>query len=98
VQQPLNIPLYKPLKSTSSPHSALPFLPFSLTFNPHCDSLQIYTAFMNAMSSARGPKRWARAEDWERVKPILKELYKEEGRPLKEVMHTMETEHQFFAT
>lgn len=53
---------------------------------------------MNAMSSVRGPKRWARAEDWERVKPILKELYKEEGRPLKEVMHIMETEHQFFAT
>lgn len=32
------------------------------------------------------------------MKPILKELYKEEGRPLKEVMHILETEHQFYAT
>ena len=43
-------------------------------------------------------KQWAKPEDWERVKPIIKELYKDELKPLKEVMAVLEKEHHFFAT
>lgn len=50
------------------------------------------------MSTARPAKRWAKPEDWERVKPFIKELYKDEMQPLKEVMSVMEKKYDFHAT
>ncbi|OIW23814.1 hypothetical protein CONLIGDRAFT_110518 [Coniochaeta ligniaria NRRL 30616] len=50
------------------------------------------------MATPPARKQWAKPEDWERVKPLIKELYKDELKPLKDVVATMETEHHFFAT
>ncbi|KAG8161107.1 hypothetical protein KVR01_009371 [Diaporthe batatas] len=44
-------------------------------------------------------KRGHYASDvWERHKPTIQKLYIEEGKPLREVIRTMETEHKFPAT
>lgn len=44
-------------------------------------------------------KRGHYASDvWERHKPVIQKLYIEEGKPLREVIRTMETEHKFPAT
>ncbi|KAB5549493.1 Clr5 domain-containing protein [Coniochaeta sp. 2T2.1] len=43
-------------------------------------------------------KQWATAEDWERLKPLIKKLYKDELKPLKEVIAILEKEHNFHAT
>lgn len=44
-------------------------------------------------------KRGHYASDvWEKHKPIIQKLYIEEGKPLREVIRTMETEHKFPAT
>ena len=43
-------------------------------------------------------KKWASDEDWVAYKDIIVQLYLEENRFLKDVMHIMETEHHFFAT
>lgn len=50
------------------------------------------------MATPSVAKVWAKAEDWERVKPLIKCMYKDESRTLKEVMAIMEKEHHFFAT
>ncbi|KAG6356221.1 hypothetical protein INS49_015608 [Diaporthe citri] len=43
-------------------------------------------------------RRWAESGDWDSVRSLITMMYKVEGRPLKEVMRIMETEHQFLAT
>lgn len=43
-------------------------------------------------------RRWAESGDWDSVRSLITKMYKVEGRPLKEVMRIMETEHQFLAT
>ncbi|KAK2603091.1 hypothetical protein N8I77_009574 [Diaporthe amygdali] len=44
-------------------------------------------------------KRGHYASDvWEKHKPVIQKLYIEEGKPLREVIRTMETEHKFPAT
>jgi hypothetical protein len=50
------------------------------------------------MATPRVRKQWAKPQDWERVKPLIKQLYKDELKPLKDVMAIMEHEHHFFAT
>jgi hypothetical protein len=50
------------------------------------------------MSSQFPRRRWAEAGDWDAVRPLITRMYKLEGKPLKEVMRIMETEHQFLAT
>lgn len=50
------------------------------------------------MASPPTRKQWAKVEDWERVRPFIKELYKDELKPLKEVIAVLERDHHFFAT
>jgi len=49
------------------------------------------------MSNTYSPKKWADLDDWERVKPVISRLYKDEGKTLKQVMIEMEKEHRFKA-
>lgn len=62
-------------------------LPLSLSF------------YMSIVMSIQFPRRrWAESGDWDPFRSLITKMYKVEGRPLKEVMRIMETEHQFLAT
>lgn len=50
------------------------------------------------MASAQQGRHWATAEDWVAARPIITKLYKDDMKPLKEVMATMKKEHSFYAT
>lgn len=67
-----------------------------LTLGSHKRYSVILCLFEMATPPTR--KQWAKPEDWERVKPLIRELYKDELKPLKEVIAIMEKEHHFFAT
>ncbi|KAH8600223.1 hypothetical protein B0O99DRAFT_590601 [Bisporella sp. PMI_857] len=43
--------------------------------------------------ASMAPNKWASPMDWERVKPIIRELYVDEGKTLKEVMGIMERDY-----
>lgn len=60
-------------------------------------SLSFYMPLV-VMSFQFPRRRWAESGDWDSVRSLITKLYKVEGRPLKEVMRIMETEHQFLAT
>lgn len=59
-------------------------------------SLSFYMSLVMSIQFPR--RRWAESGDWESVRSLITNMYKIEGRPLKEVMRIMETEHQFLAT
>ena len=58
----------------------------------------IFPFCMSVMSFQFPRRRWAESGDWDSVRSLITKMYKVEGRPLKEVMRIMETEHQFLAT
>lgn len=58
--------------------------------------LPFYKSFIMSIPFPR--RRWAVSGDWDSARPLITKMYKHEGRPLKEVMKIMETEHQFLAT
>ena len=52
-----------------------------------------------AEDSAKGKmSKWASLQDWERVRPVIRQLYVEEDRTLKEVMGIMATKYGHRAT
>lgn len=49
--------------------------------------------------AGREPRgRWASHADWDRHRPIITQLYIEEGKPLKEVIDILENDYSFKAT
>jgi len=51
-----------------------------------------------AGASKASSSKWASLHDWERVKPLIKQLYVEEDRTLKDVMAIMSSKHGHYAT
>ena len=49
--------------------------------------------------AGRGPRgQWASQADWDRHRPLIAQLYIEQGKPLKEVVDILERDHGFKAT
>jgi hypothetical protein len=47
---------------------------------------------------AHSRRTWARPEEWELHRPLIKRLYVDEDRTLKEVMKVMSSEHGLHGT
>lgn len=88
-------------RSCDFPFLAQPFPPFSATKIADSEIFASpeaqYRGAEASMSNTYSPKKWADLDDWERVKPVISRLYKDEGKTLKQVMIEMEKEHKFKA-
>ena len=80
-------------------HQAAPYQqvsalqPDALVALPSSDMVNIPTVTLVVRS-----KNWATKEDWVAHQPLIKQLYYDQKKPLKEVIRFMEGQHGFRAT
>lgn len=74
--------------------TAVSLLPSSTrTSPPQCDSDDTDISMPRSIPRKRIP-----SAEWEKKRPVITRLYQEEKKSLKDVMETLEREHNFTAT